>query len=138
MGDINTPKIRIESFYLPHLPKNTTFQLIHMSRISENPSISHHLEGKSKSGSFYPQNGVWYTTFCNRYLPKYLGIGFVSVNYEKLRNPTSHIRKFIDFTSHRYFYPKNEVLKTDENNNFSPNSVNDGRSFLSKTNYEFF
>ena len=116
-----------------------------MSRNGENPSTDHHLEGKSKSGSFYPQNGVWYTTFCNRYLPKYLGNGFVSVNYEKLRNPTSHIRKFIDFTSHRYFYPKNErvsmkneVLKTDKNNNFSPNSVNGGHSFLSKTNYDFF
>ena len=70
---------------------------------------------------------------------------FDSVNHEILWNPTSQIGKFIDFTSHRYFYPKNdrvsmknEVLKTDKNNNFSPNSVNGGRSFLSKTNYEFF
>ena len=138
VGDINTPKIRIESFYLPHLPKNTTFQLIHMSRISENPSISHHLEGKSKSGSFYPQNGVWYTTFCNRYFPKYLGNEFDSVNHEILWNPTSQIGKFIDFISHRYFYPKNdrvgkknEALETDKNNNFSLNSVNDRHSFFS-------
>ena len=64
-----------------------------MFRISENPSTSHHLEGKSKSGSFYPPNGVWYTTFCNSYLPKYLGNGFVSVNYEKLGNLTSQIRQ---------------------------------------------
>ena len=33
---------------------------------------------------------------------------------------------------------KNEVLKTDKNNNFSLNSVNGGHSFLSKTNYDFF
>ena len=32
---------------------------------------------------------------------------------------------------------KNEVLKTDKNNNFSLNSVNGGHSFLSKTNYDF-
>ena len=145
MGDLNTPKFQTETFFLPHLPKHTSYWVIYMSRNGENPSTDHHLEGKSKSGSFYPPNGVWYTTFCNRYLPKYLGIGFVSVNYEKLWNPTSQIRKFIDFTSHRYFYPKNdrvsmknEVLKTDKNNNFSLNSVNGGHSFLSKTNYDFF
>ena len=93
-----------------------------MSRNGENPSTNHHLEGKSKSGSFYPPNGVWYTTFCNRYLPKkYLGNGFVSVNYEAQWNPTSQMGKFIDFTSHRYFYPKNDrvgmknkVLKCDD------------------------
>ena len=75
----------------------------------------------------------------------YLGNGFVSVNYEILWNPTSQIGKFIDFTSHRHFYPKNDwvsmknkVLKTDKNNNFSLNSVNGGHSFLSKTNYDFF
>ena len=134
-----------ESFYLPHLPKHTTYWVIYMSRNGENPSTSHHLEGKSKSGSFYPPNGVWYTTFCNRYLPKYLVNEFVSVNYETLWNPTYQIRKFIDFTSHRYFYPKNDrvsmknkVLKTDKNNNFSLNSVNGGHSFLSKTNHDFF
>ena len=145
VGDLNTPKIYTESFYLPHLPKHTTFQVIYMSRISENPSTSHHLEGKSKSGSFYPPNEVWYTTFCIRYLPKYLVNEFVSVNYETLWNPTSQIRKFIDFTSLRYFYPKNDrvsmknkVLKTEENNYFSLNSVNGGHSFLSKTNYDFF
>ena len=134
-----------ESFYLPHLPKHTTYWVIYVFRNSENSYTNHHLEGKSKSGSFYPPNGVWYTTFCNRYLPNYLGNEFVSVNYETLWNPTSQIRKFIDFTSHRYFYPKNDrvsmknkVLKTDKNNNFSLNSVNGGHSFLSKTNYEFF
>ena len=84
VGDLNTPKIQTESFYLPHLPKHTTYWVIYMSRNSENHSTSHHLEGKSKSGSFYPPNGVWYTTFCNRYLPKYLGNEFVSVNYETL------------------------------------------------------
>ena len=122
-----------ESFYLPHLPKHTTYWVIYMSRNGENPSTNHHLEGKSKSGSFYPPNGVWYTTYCNRYLPKYLGNGFVSVNYETQWNPTSQMGKFIDFTSHRYFYPKNdrvgkknEALKTDGNINFSLNSVNGG------------
>ena len=136
--DINAPKIQTESFYLPHLPKHITFQLIHISRISENPSISHHLEGKSKTGSFYPLIGVWYTTFRNRYFPKYLGNEFDSVNYEILWNPTSQIGKFIDFISHRYFYPKNdrvgkknEALETDKNNNSSLNSVNDRHSFFS-------
>ena len=135
----------IVSFYLPHLPKHTTYWVIYMSRNSVNPSTSHHLEGNSKSGSYYPPIGVWYTLFCNRYFSKYLGNEFDSVNHEILWNPTSQIGKFIDFTSHRYFYPKNdrvsmknEVLKTDKNNNLSPNSVNGGHSFLSKTNYEFF
>ena len=73
-----------ESFYLPHLLKYTTFWVSYMSRISKNPSTSHHLEGKSKSGSFYPPIGVWYTTFRNRYFPKYLGNEFDSVNHEIL------------------------------------------------------
>ena len=127
-----------ESFYLPHLPKHTTYWVIYVFRNSENSYTNHHLEGKSKSGSFYPRNGVWYTTFCNRYLPKYLGNEFDSVNHEILWNPTSQIRKFIDFTSHRYFYPKNDRvsmknkgLKTDKNNKFSLNSVNGGHSFFS-------
>ena len=62
----------------------------------------------------------------------------------RLQNPTSQIRKFIDFTSHRYFYPKNdrvgkknEALKTDGNINFSLNSVNGGHRFSSKKNYDF-
>ena len=66
-----------ESFYLPHLPKHTTYWVIYVFRNSENPYTNHHLEGKSKSGSFYPQNGVWYTTFRDRYFPKYLGNEFV-------------------------------------------------------------
>ena len=33
---------------------------------------------------------------------------------------------------------KNEVLKNDKNNNFSPNSVNGGHSFLSKKIMNFF
>ena len=40
-----------ESFYFPHLPKHTTYWVIYMSRNSENPSTSHHLEGKSKLGN---------------------------------------------------------------------------------------
>ena len=119
-----------ESFYLPHLPKHTTYWVIYVFRNSENPYTNHHLEGKSKSGSFYPQNRVWYTTFFNRY--------FDSVNHEILWNPISQIGKFIDFTSHRYFYPKNdrvgkknEALKTDGNINFSLNLVNGGHSFFS-------
>ena len=127
-----------ECLYLPHLPKHIIFWVSYRSRISENPSTSHHLEGNSKSGSYYPPIGVWYTLFCNRYFPKYLGNEFDSVNHEILWNPTSQIGKFIDFISHRYFYPKNdrvgkknEALETDKNNNFSLNSVNDRHSFFS-------
>ena len=70
---------------------------------------------------------------------------FQSIWVMNLCNPTSKRGKFIDFISHRYFYPKNDrvsmknkVLKTYKNNNFSLNSVNGGLSFLSKTNYDFF
>ena len=82
-----------ESFYLPHLLKHTTFWVIYMSRISEKPSTSYHLWGKSKFESFYPPNVHWYTSFYIGKIPKSLTNEFNSVNNEILYNPISQIEK---------------------------------------------
>ena len=145
MGDLNTPKIHTETFFLPHLPKHTSYWVIYMSRNGEKSSTSHHLGGKSKLGTFYPPNVYWYTSFYIGKISKSLTNEFNSVNDEILWNPISQIGKIIAFTTNMYFYPKNVLVgmitgvwKSKNSNIFILNSVNGGQSFLSKTNYDFF
>ena len=145
MGYLNTPKIHTETFFLPYLPKHTSYWVIYMSRNGEKSSTSHHLEGKSKLGTFYPPNVYWYTSFYIGKISKSLTNEFNSVNDEILWNPISQIGKIIAFTTNMYFYPKNVLVsmitgvwKSKNSNIFILNSVNGGQSFLSKTNYDFF
>ena len=119
--------------------------MICKSRISEKPSTSYHLWGKSKLESFYPPNVHWYTSFYIGKISKSLTNEFNSVNDEILWNPISQIGKIIAFTTNMYFYPKNVLVsmitgvwKSKNSNIFILNSVNGGQSFLSKTNYDFF
>ena len=117
-------QLSVSSF--PHLPKHTWYLVIYTSRIGENHSTSHHLGGKSQSGTFYPPNRSLWTTLVNGCIHKSYTFDFIWVNNENLWSPKALSGKIWVNCSNSYFYPKNcqvstskELSKTKKNHKFS-------------------
>ena len=129
--------IQLNVSLLPHLPKHTWYLVIYTSRIGEKHSTSHHLGGKSQSGTFYPPNRSLCTTLVNGCIHKSYTFDFIWVNNENLWSPKALSGKIWVNCSNSYFYRKNcqvstskELSKTKKKHKFSLNSVNGGHSFF--------